>query len=102
MCYAMENSNHHAQKDIQTKTMRGGGKKYGPDPSFNEVFSYCHYLEIVSKHKRTPVSVTFDKLQKQFEQTTTNMQNGSQACNEINRCHSIFKWAADLTSFSRG
>ena len=54
------------------KQMRGGGKLYNPDPSFYEgFFSYCHYLDIVSKHKRIPVSDTFDKLQKQFEQTTT-------------------------------
>ena len=72
MCEAMEKSNHHAHKDFQTKTMRGGEKLYNPDPLFYEgFFSYCHYLDIVSKHKRIPVSDTFDKLQKQFDQKTT-------------------------------
>ena len=52
MCEAMEKSNHHAHKDFQTKTMRGGGKLYNPDPLFYESFSYCHYLDIVSKHKK--------------------------------------------------
>ena len=72
MCEAMGKSNHHAHKDFQTKTMRGGGKLYNPDPLFYEgFFSYCHYLDIVSKHKRIPVSDTFDKLQKQCDQKTT-------------------------------
>ena len=53
MCEAMEKSNHHAHKDFQTKTMRGGGKLYNPYPLFYEgFFSYCHYLDIVSKHKK--------------------------------------------------
>ena len=72
---AMEKSNHHAHKDFQTKTMRGGGKLYNLDPLFYENFcSYCHYLDIVLKHKRLPVSDTFNKLQKQFQQTTTHSE----------------------------
>ena len=66
MCEAMEKSNHHAHKDFQTKTMGGGGKLYNPDSLFEGFFSYCHFLDIVSKHKRIPVSDTFDKLQKQL------------------------------------
>ena len=72
MCEAMEKSNHHAHKDFQTKTMRGGGKLYNPDPLFYEgFFSYCHYLDIVSKHKKIAVSDLFTQLQKQYEPTTT-------------------------------
>ena len=72
MCEAMENSNDHAHKDFKTKTMRGGGNLYNPDPLFFEGFlSYCHYLDIVSKHKRILVSDTLDKLQNQFQPTTT-------------------------------
>ena len=72
MCEAMEKSNHHAHKDVQTKTMRGGGKLYNPDPLLYEgFFPYCHCLDIVSEHKSITVSDTSDELQKQFEQTTT-------------------------------
>ena len=81
MCEAMETSNHHAHRDFQTKTMRGGGKLYNPDPLFYKgFFSYCHYLDIVSKHKKTPMSDTFDKLRKQFQQTTT-------FCEICKKCH---------------
>ena len=107
MCEAMEKSNHHAHKDFRTKTMRSKGKMYHLDPLFYEGFvSYCHYLDIVSKQKRIPVSDTFDMLQKQFEQTTTYSEICknvvSQACKDRNRCHSRFKTAAEWTSFSRG
>ena len=61
MCEAMEKSNHHAHKDFQTKT--------------KSFFSHCHYLDIVSKHKRIPMSDTIDKLQKkQLQQTTTDSE----------------------------
>ena len=72
LCEAIDKSNHHAHKDFQTKTMRSGTKLNNTDPLlFDDFFSYCHYLDIVSKHKRIPVSNTFDKLHKQFEQVTT-------------------------------
>ena len=71
----MEKSNHHAHKDFQTKTMRGGRKLYNPDPLFYEgFFSHCHYLDIVSKHKKIAVSDLFTQLQKQYEPTTTSFE----------------------------
>ena len=49
MCEALEKSNHHAHKDYQTKTMRGGGRHHQHDPLFLElVFSFYKMLRTSS------------------------------------------------------
>ena len=71
MCETMEKSNHHAYKEFQTKTIRDRGKLYNSDPLFYEPFSYCHYLDIVSKQKKIAVSDFFTQLQNHYEPTST-------------------------------
>ena len=59
MCEGLEKSNHHAHKDFQTRTMRGGGWIYHQDPMFLEIFfSYCKFLKlaVASGKKNKPVS----------------------------------------------
>ena len=72
MCEAMEKSNHHAHKDFQTKTMRGGMKLYNPDPLFHEGF---FFLLPLSRHsfetQKIAVRDLFTELQTQYEPTTT-------------------------------
>ena len=49
MCEGLEKSNHHAHKDFQTRTMRGGGFLYSQDPMFLELcFSYCKFLRLAA------------------------------------------------------
>ena len=49
ICEGLEKSNHHANKDFQTRTMRGGGCMYHQDPMFLECFfSYCKFLKLAS------------------------------------------------------
>ena len=50
MCEGLEKSNHHANRDFQTKTMRGGGKIYHKDPLFLESSSsFVKFLRIASE-----------------------------------------------------
>ena len=59
MCEGLEKSNHHAHKDFQARTMRGGGCSYHQDPMFLEIFfSYCKFLKlaVASGKKNRPVS----------------------------------------------
>ena len=59
ICEGLEKSNHHAHKDFQTRTMRGGGCIYHQDPMFLEIFfSYCKFLKlaVASGKKNRPVS----------------------------------------------
>ena len=47
ICEGLEKSNHHAHKDFQTRTMRGGGLLHHQDPMFLEgMFSYCKFLKL--------------------------------------------------------
>ena len=47
MCEGLEKSNHHAHKDFQTRTMRGGGRIHHQDPMFLEVcFSFCKFMAL--------------------------------------------------------
>jgi hypothetical protein len=47
MTEAMEKSNHHAHKDYQTRTMRGGGLMTNEDPVYLDAhFSFCRLLDI--------------------------------------------------------
>ena len=47
MTEGLEKSNHTANKDFQTRTMRGGGCIYHHDPNFLEIFfSYCKFLKL--------------------------------------------------------
>lgn len=57
MTEGLEKSNHHSHKNFQTRSMRGGGQHYNPDPMFHELFlSFCSLLkisrctEILNKH----------------------------------------------------
>jgi hypothetical protein len=48
LCEAMEKSNHHAHKDYQTRTMRGGGTIHNRDPLYMEnFFSFCKFLRMI-------------------------------------------------------
>lgn len=50
MCEGLEKSNHHAHKDFQTRTMRGGGSVYHQDPLFLELFfSYAKLVKLTSE-----------------------------------------------------
>lgn len=50
MCEGLEKSNHHAHKDFQTRTMRGGGTMHSQDPMFLELcFSFCKFLKLAIK-----------------------------------------------------
>ena len=40
LCEALEKSNHHANKDFQSRTMRGGGRLHNHDPLFLEMFFF--------------------------------------------------------------
>ena len=73
MCEAMENSNHHAHKDFQTKTMRGRGNLYNLDPLFYEA------------------STQASETNRADNNLFRNMQKCIRACNKRNRCHSRFK-----------
>ena len=47
MTEAQEKSNHHANKDFQTKTMRGGGRIWQKDPLYLESStSFCRFLKM--------------------------------------------------------
>ena len=50
ICEGLEKSNHHAHKDFQSKTMRGGGFTHNQDPLFLELFfSYCKMLKLATR-----------------------------------------------------
>ena len=52
MCEGLEKSNHHANRDFQTKSMRGGGKIYHKDPLFLESSSsFSKFLRIATEIK---------------------------------------------------
>ena len=54
MCEGLEKSNHHAHKDFQTRTMRGGGLLHHQDPLFLECcFSYCKFLKLATRGDST-------------------------------------------------
>ena len=40
LCEALEKPNHHANKDFQSRTMRGGGRLHNQDPLFLKMFSF--------------------------------------------------------------
>lgn len=47
MCEGLEKSNHHANKDYQAKTMRGGGKGWNLDPNLMDcLFSFNRCLQL--------------------------------------------------------
>jgi hypothetical protein len=47
MTEAMEKSNHHAHKDFQTRTMRGGGGDRNEDPTYLDLHhNFCRLLKI--------------------------------------------------------
>ena len=61
MCEAQEKSNHHANKDFQTRTMRGGGLRHHQDPMFLEGFhSFCRILHVASSTSNVPASKLLD------------------------------------------
>ena len=46
LCEALEKFNHHANKDFQSRTMRGGGRLHNQDPLFLEMFfSFCEFIK---------------------------------------------------------
>ena len=52
MCEGHEKSNHHAHKNFQTKTLRGGGIIHHQDPFFLEnVFSFCQFVQLSDSNK---------------------------------------------------
>ena len=54
MTEAMEKSNHHAHKDFQTRTMRGGGLIHHQDPLFLELcFSFCKFVNMAKPKNMT-------------------------------------------------
>jgi len=58
MCESLEKSNHHAHKDFQSRTMRGGGFIYTQDPLFLEgFFSFCKFLKLSSSNENMDLSV---------------------------------------------
>ena len=65
MCEGLEKSNHHANRDFQTKTMRGGGKIYHKDPLFLESSSsFMKFLRMATELKEretNPTNGTLDK-----------------------------------------
>ncbi len=70
MCEGLEKSNHHAQKDFQTRTMRGGGQMHNQDPMFLELlFSYCKFLKLAGS-KREDLAI----IQKQAEEVVNGIQ----------------------------
>ena len=40
LCEALEKSNHHANKDFQSRTMRGGGRLHNQDPLYLEIYFF--------------------------------------------------------------
>jgi hypothetical protein len=57
MCEGLEKSNHHAHKDFQVRTMRGGGLIHHQDPLFLECcFSYCKFLKLAVRNKATDIA----------------------------------------------
>lgn len=47
MTEGLEKSNHHSHKNFQTRSMRGGGQFFNPDPMFLELFfSFCSLLRL--------------------------------------------------------
>lgn len=47
MCEGVEKSNHHAHRNFQTKSMRGGGLMHNHDPLFLDTFfSFCGAVKI--------------------------------------------------------
>ena len=82
MFEAMEKSNHHAHKDFQPKTMRGGGKIHNPDPlCYQGFFSYCRNLKVVEKTRNKAMNLLID------EMTTTFATEKNETCTEF--CHYI-------------
>ena len=82
MCEAMEKSNHQAHKDFQTKTMRGGGKIHNPDPLFYEgFFSFCRYLNVVSKTRKKTVNLLLDEMTTIF--ATEKSESYIEICQKI-------------------
>jgi hypothetical protein len=50
MTEAMEKSNHHAHKDYQSRTMRGGGHAGNEDPVYLDMqFSFCRLLDLLKR-----------------------------------------------------
>ena len=46
LCEALEKSNHHANKDFQSRTMPGGGRLHNKNPLFIEMFfSFCKFIK---------------------------------------------------------
>ena len=46
LCEALEKSNHHANKDFRSRTLRGGGRLHNQDPLFLEIFfSFCKFIK---------------------------------------------------------
>ena len=49
LCEGLEKSNHNANRNFQSRTMRGGGSIYHQDPLFlDTAFSFCRFLDISS------------------------------------------------------
>ena len=47
LCEGMEKSNHNANRNFQSRTMRGGGKSWHQDPLYLDIaFSFCRFLDI--------------------------------------------------------
>ena len=65
MCEGYEKSNHHANRDYQTKTMRGGEEIYRKDLLFLESSSsFIKFLRMTSELKEretNPANGTMDK-----------------------------------------
>ena len=54
MCEGLEKSNHHAHKDFQSRTMRGGGLIHNQDPLFLECcFSFCKVFKLAATRDKT-------------------------------------------------
>ena len=65
LCEGLEKSNHNANRNFQSRTMRGGGSIYHQDPLFlDTAFSFCRFLDISSTSSENKISNVIEHVRK--------------------------------------
>ena len=84
ICEGLEKSNHNANRNFQSRTIRGGGSIYHQDPLFlDTAFSFCRFLDISSTSSERKISNVNEHVRKTL--TTEETLEGAKTYLDICR-----------------